>query len=557
MLQLHFDDKLQFIEEPVKIMDREVKQLTRSRVPIVKVRWKSRRGPEFTWEREDQFRKKYPHLFTKVAPSSSEHDGNKIERSGYMSPPIRRKYRASVAFATGCRTINKIRWGNRKIRVPIAMWPCKVEEKMTLKEGTKRQKKSQWNDQGNATWCGEPLYGHLCRWCTCERCGNDLRDGYCFLCHSKNGDSFTYDSTSNSFDNPPDFSYPPPQPQYVPYSYELCGNDAHYGYDCPPQVPFVISLAWETISKIEHAFEDKQYQPEGILELFRKLHDDVQNIHEELAEYINTLTTESDEFIKSSAENLVPTPSESEDASDGECDLPVCDDFPKSHLVTFSNPLFDIDDDCTSSDDESFSEEDVPMENFKFFSNPLFDLDEEIISTEVNLIQNKVLESTTSIPPGIDSFDAESNLIESLLNQNTLIDSSSKIDSLLDEFAGELTLLKPIPPGFDDDNLDPEGEIHLSFSPSPIPVEDSDSLMEEIDVFLASDGSIPPGIESDDYDSEDDDNSTSLPEFESFHVDYPDSGDSTIDVVVDIHVDVPNILPTITPSYGIRFIPSP
>ncbi|GJW79956.1 hypothetical protein Tco_0143931 [Tanacetum coccineum] len=129
--------------------------------------------------------------------------------------------------------------------------------------------------------CGEPLYGHPCRWCTCERCGNDL-------CHSRNGDSFTYDSTPNSFDNPPDFSCPPPQPQYVPYSCELCGNDAHYGYDCPPQVPFVVSLAWEIISEIEHAFEDKQYEPEGILELFRKLHDDVQNIHEELTKYINT-----------------------------------------------------------------------------------------------------------------------------------------------------------------------------------------------------------------------------------------------------------------------------
>ncbi|GJX81225.1 putative reverse transcriptase domain-containing protein [Tanacetum coccineum] len=68
---LHFDDKLQFVEEPVEIMDREVKQLRQSRVPIVKVRWNSRRGPEFTWEREDQFRKKYPHLFTKTAPSSS------------------------------------------------------------------------------------------------------------------------------------------------------------------------------------------------------------------------------------------------------------------------------------------------------------------------------------------------------------------------------------------------------------------------------------------------------------------------------------------------------
>ncbi|GJU97749.1 putative reverse transcriptase domain-containing protein [Tanacetum coccineum] len=68
---LHFDDKLQFLEEPVEIMDREVKWLRRSRIPIVKVRWNSRRGPEFTWEREDQFKKKYPHLFTKTALSSS------------------------------------------------------------------------------------------------------------------------------------------------------------------------------------------------------------------------------------------------------------------------------------------------------------------------------------------------------------------------------------------------------------------------------------------------------------------------------------------------------
>ncbi|GJT78860.1 hypothetical protein Tco_1045585 [Tanacetum coccineum] len=61
--------------------------------------------------------------------------------------------------------------------------------------------------------------------------------------------------------------------------------------------------------------------------------------------------------------------------------------------------------------------------------------------------------------------------------------------------------------------------------------------MEEIDIFLDGDNSIPPGIESDDFDSENDDNSTSHPEFESFHVDYPDSGDSTIDVVEDIPVD--------------------
>ncbi|GKD41228.1 hypothetical protein Tco_1261435 [Tanacetum coccineum] len=69
--ELHIDDKLYFIKEPLEIMDREVKRLKQSRIPIVKVRWNSRRGPEFTCEREDQIQKKYPHLFTKTAPSLS------------------------------------------------------------------------------------------------------------------------------------------------------------------------------------------------------------------------------------------------------------------------------------------------------------------------------------------------------------------------------------------------------------------------------------------------------------------------------------------------------
>ncbi|GKC12207.1 putative reverse transcriptase domain-containing protein [Tanacetum coccineum] len=69
--EIHIDDKLHFVEEPVEIMDREVKRLKKSRIPIIKVRWNFRRGPEFTWEREDQFQKKYMHLVTKTAPSTS------------------------------------------------------------------------------------------------------------------------------------------------------------------------------------------------------------------------------------------------------------------------------------------------------------------------------------------------------------------------------------------------------------------------------------------------------------------------------------------------------
>nr|GFA18801.1 putative reverse transcriptase domain-containing protein [Tanacetum cinerariifolium] len=69
---IHVDDKLQFVEEPIEIIDREIKRLKRSQIPLIKVRWNSRRGPEFTWEREDSFKKKYPHLFTNQASSPTK-----------------------------------------------------------------------------------------------------------------------------------------------------------------------------------------------------------------------------------------------------------------------------------------------------------------------------------------------------------------------------------------------------------------------------------------------------------------------------------------------------
>ncbi|GJS99423.1 putative reverse transcriptase domain-containing protein [Tanacetum coccineum] len=71
MKELRLDDKLNFVEEPVEIIDREVKQLKQSRIPIVKVRWNSKRGPKFIWEREDQIRVKYPHLFSNITPASN------------------------------------------------------------------------------------------------------------------------------------------------------------------------------------------------------------------------------------------------------------------------------------------------------------------------------------------------------------------------------------------------------------------------------------------------------------------------------------------------------
>ncbi|KAD4385056.1 hypothetical protein E3N88_25224 [Mikania micrantha] len=60
---IQVDERLHFVKEPIEIADWEVHKLKRSRIKLVKVKWNSRRGPEFTWEREDQMRKKYPHLF--------------------------------------------------------------------------------------------------------------------------------------------------------------------------------------------------------------------------------------------------------------------------------------------------------------------------------------------------------------------------------------------------------------------------------------------------------------------------------------------------------------
>nr|GEU80594.1 putative reverse transcriptase domain-containing protein [Tanacetum cinerariifolium] len=71
MKELRLNDKLNFMEEQVEVMDRKVKQLKQSRIPVVKVRWNSKRGPEFTWKREDQIRAKYPHLFSNITPTSN------------------------------------------------------------------------------------------------------------------------------------------------------------------------------------------------------------------------------------------------------------------------------------------------------------------------------------------------------------------------------------------------------------------------------------------------------------------------------------------------------
>ncbi|GJT67768.1 hypothetical protein Tco_1019248 [Tanacetum coccineum] len=368
--------------------------------------------------------------------------------------------------------------------------------------------------------CGDSLDGIFCQRCTCQSCRNGDHYGYncppkvptisnLEPCHNQNidefpqtlpslhltcyygdGSSFTYDSTPNFVDDSPNVFNPPSQPPT--YSCEFCGNDAYYGYDCPPQIPIYYDDDDDEESSIPlRDIIISELPPCIAITPVLLTEEPVDSLIMEDKHLDTILETESDELIKSSVEDLVHTQSESDDIS-------------------------------KSDDDESSHEEIIHEISFKTYLNPLFDLDEEIISSEFNLIHNENLDSI----PKNDHFDTESYLLESLLNHDTLMASSPKIDSLFDEFAGELIT---IPPRI----INREHEEYISLMER-----------EEIDIFLGLDDSIPLGIESDDYDSEGDDNSTSLPEFESFHVDYLDSGDSTIDVVEGIPVDVPNILAT-------------
>nr|GFB93976.1 hypothetical protein [Tanacetum cinerariifolium] len=138
--------------------------------------------------------------------------------------------------------------------------------------------------------------------------------------------------------------------------------------------------------------------------------------------HLDTIPTmESDEFIKSSVKNLVPNPSESE--GENGCDLLAC-------FTTFSNILFDAEYEFDSVDNQPLHNEDFPEE---IFSNPLFE------------------EEISSIKKNQHHFNAESDLVKSMLNRDSsIISSSLKINSLLDEFAGELPLLKSIPSGIDE-----------------------------------------------------------------------------------------------------------
>nr|GFA10902.1 hypothetical protein [Tanacetum cinerariifolium] len=335
-------------------------------------------------------------------------------------------------------------------------------------------------------------------------------------------------------------------------------------------------------------------------------------------EHLNTiLATESDEFIKSGVENLIPIPSESEGIPEHMCDVPFHDNSPPldasppdSELVSsevmeivipevggikVSNdnpiPSYDliisgtplnltpsgesnsflevdvflaVDDESTSSQfPKSYLDPEGDMLLFEAFLNDDHSFDFKTKSSSTSL--NSFLEETNNFHNSLPEFTTFSNDLcdaecksdssddqsssdedilkkivskplseeeiipmDSLRTHDSSLPISSKIDSLLDEFTGELTLLKLIPPRIDETDCDFEEDIRLIekllydnssphppkefvsansnakikyFSPSPILIKDSDSLMEEMDLFCTPDYPMPPSIVDEDYDS--------------------------------------------------------
>nr|GEX60031.1 hypothetical protein [Tanacetum cinerariifolium] len=419
----------------------------------------------------------------------------------------------------------------------------------------------------------------------CYGCGDSL-DGFDPTCYSGDRNSFTCYSKSNLVDDSPNVFNPLPQPPT--YSYEFYGNDAYYGHDCPLQ-------HGRQFLKLELSFEDKPCQLEDILELFRRLHNNVQNIYEELAVYINTPSwdrptvcydddedyaiavtpslsteepdnslsmgdehldtisaTESNEFIKSSVESLALIPSESEGIPDNMCDVPFHDNsLPLDISKHQFEDCFDSNSESTSTDDDSFS-----IDNIEYV---------EAAPPNSELVSSEVMEIVISKVGGIDDdiilTIKDDILREKLLNINLLI---ANIEALKDNPAPSFNFMtKSSSTSLNSlleetntfDNSLPEFEtfcFDLEEISSGSTTTHSDSSLYDSFIFDLLINPFPPVDRSDFYEFADElAHIISPPEYDCFcFKNEPNSGDFAMDVVEDTfptrepRVHDHNVLPT-------------
>nr|GEX42614.1 hypothetical protein [Tanacetum cinerariifolium] len=257
----------------------------------------------------------------------------------------------------------------------------------------------------------------------CSNCGglfNSRTYPSCSIVGSEN--ECVHDPNPLPYDNTPDFSYQPPQHHVDTYLCELCGNDSHYGYDCPPRFPLVYEQ-----EPLDGDDDDDDYDKESIIStntnIFETPSSDaittsspIEDLEDSLIMGNKDLSTipkkESNEFIKSSVEDLVP--------------------IPKS--VTFSNSLFNSNDDFISSDDESLSDKDVSKDNVKIYLKPFFKFDDGYICSDVNPLFDKVLEDIECKDSYDPNLDESTFLVTPLfdVNEDECFDSRGDVDKIND-----------------------------------------------------------------------------------------------------------------------------
>nr|GEW92291.1 hypothetical protein [Tanacetum cinerariifolium] len=274
------------------------------------------------------------------------------------------------------------------------------------------------------SWCGGPFNGGNYRRCT----------------NVSFGGKFVHNPVPISNNETPNFSYSPSQPQTSsPIQFHCfgCGDPIEEGaanistYTLEPLRCFKSlwydddDYDYEESTFPLNEIDSKIPPSKAITPVLPTIKDHEDSLIMGNEELSTIPKKESNEFIKSSGEDLVPIPSESEDTSgsDSERVLPSCDDFTPINVfeekyVTFSNPLFNSNDDFTSSGDKSLSDEDVSEDNVKIYPNPLFEFNDEYISSDVNPLFDQVLEDIEC------KVSYDSNLDEPTLLVTPLSDSN-------------------------------------------------------------------------------------------------------------------------------------
>ncbi|GJW65869.1 hypothetical protein Tco_0117753 [Tanacetum coccineum] len=383
--------------------------------------------------------------------------------------------------------------------------------------------------------CGDSLDGIFCQRCICKSCGKGAHYGY--NCPPKDPIiskpepcnqtineipqtlpsldpscySLPHVSKPNFVDNSPNFSYPPPQPQFETYSCELCGNDSHYGYDCPSRVPLEMRHEQQLVDyKIKEITNDlgiKRFQGEEIDEEYeRDCEIRIQKLKQDFNEWGSEVRKKEqayeEEKYSASRRYMLSITCDDEDDSIPLGDImcliidPILEEFASelAHIAPIPSRIIEADfvpNDDTSSDDDSFENIEYVDASPSYIEYDSFE--------EVNDVEQEEKEFDLG-----DIFQIQDVILrEKLLNIHRLI---SNIKSLK---------VNPTP-----------DRVLKSLSLFPIPVVDSDSFLEESDTSLSHlDNSLPEFETFSNHTEKTRSGSTtthanySLPEYDSFFLD--------------------------------------